>query len=134
VGPWIGGAWLTIDGQRVGLALQDLPASATSSPSVGRARGGVSARPSARVRLGDLPREIDCCVPLADREELLPALKALVRPYPPLLLQAALVQRFLFEADFSLDGAAKGAARGDVVYVAAVRIGRSRRWYRFSTP
>jgi hypothetical protein len=40
-----------------------------------------------------------------------------VRPYPP-ILRATLLQRFLFEAGFSLDCARKGAARADVVYVA----------------
>jgi hypothetical protein len=54
---------------------------------------------------------------LPDPDGVIVELKRVVRPYPP-LLRAALVSRFLFEAGFSLDGATKGAARGDVVYVA----------------
>ena len=61
--------------------------------------------------------EIDCCVPLADPTGILAEMKRLVRPYPP-RLRETLLQRFLFEARFSLDGAEKGAHRGDVVYVA----------------
>ena len=119
-GPWInGGAWLTIDGQRVDWLFKDL---ARIRRVVAECRAG---RPEVAYQLGHPHAfvsaiylgEIDCCVPLADPDDLLAELKALVRPYPP-LLRDALVQRFLFEADFSLDGAAKGAARGDVVYVA----------------
>jgi len=119
-GPWInGGAWLTIDGQHVDWLFRDL---ARIGRVVAECRAG---RPEVAYQLGHPHAfvsaiylgEIDCCVPLADPDDLLVELKALVRPYPP-LLREALVQRFLFEADFSLDGAAKGAARGDVVYVA----------------
>jgi predicted nucleotidyltransferase len=119
-GPWInGGAWLTIDGTRVDWLFKDL---ARIRRVVAECRAG---RPEVAYQLGHPHAfvsaiylgEIDCCVPLADPDNVLPDLKRLVRPYPP-LLRAALVQRFLFEAGFSLDGAVKGAARGDVVYVA----------------
>ena len=119
-GPWInGGAWLTIDGQRVDWLFKDL---ARIRRVVAECRAG---RPEVAYQLGHPHAfvsaiylgEIDCCVPLADPDDLLAELKALVQPYPP-LLRETLIQRFLFEADFSLDGAAKGAARGDVVYVA----------------
>ena len=119
-GPWInGGAWLTIDGQRVDWLFKDL---ARIRRVVAECRAG---RPEVAYQLGHPHAfvsaiylgEIDCCVPLADPDDLLPELKVLVRPYPP-LLREVLVQRFLFEADFSLDGASKGAARGDVAYVA----------------
>ena len=119
-GPWInGGAWLTIDGQRVDWLFKDL---ARIRRVVAECRAG---RPEVAYQLGHPHAfvsaiylgELDCCVPLADPEGLVAELKALVRPYPP-LLREALMQRFGFEADFSLDGAVKGAARGDVVYVA----------------
>jgi hypothetical protein len=119
-GPWInGGAWLTIDGTRVDWLFKDL---ARIHRVVAECRAG---RPEIAYQLGHPHAfvsaiylgEIDCCVPLADPHGLLPELKALVRPYPP-LLRNTLVQRFLFEADFSLDAAENGAARGDVVYVA----------------
>jgi predicted nucleotidyltransferase len=119
-GPWIdGGAWLTIEGHRVDWLFKDL---ARIRRVVAECRAG---RPEVAYQLGHPHAfvsaiylgEIHSCVPLADPDDLLAELKSLVRPYPP-LLRAALVQRFLFEADFSLDAAAKGAARGDVVYVA----------------
>jgi predicted nucleotidyltransferase len=119
-GPWInGGAWLTIDGTRVDWLFKDL---ARIRRVVAECRAG---RPEVAYQLGHPHAfvsaiylgEIDCCVPLADPDGLMPELKALVRPYPA-LLRDTLVQRFLFEADFSLDGGEKGAARGDVVYVA----------------
>ena len=119
-GPWInGGAWLTIAGQRVDWLFKDL---ARIRRVVAECRAG---RPEVAYQLGHPHAfvsaiylgEIDCCVPLADPDALLPELKSLVQPYPP-LLREALMQRFLFEADFSLDGATKGAARGDVAYVA----------------
>jgi predicted nucleotidyltransferase len=119
-GPWInGGAWLTIDGQRVDWLFKDL---ARIRRVVAECRAG---RPEVAYQLGHPHAfvsaiylgEIDCCVPLADPGDVLAELKRLVRPYPT-LLRAALLQRFLFEASFSLDGAEKGATRGDVVYVA----------------
>jgi predicted nucleotidyltransferase len=119
-GPWInGGAWLTIDSERVDWLFKDL---ARIRRVVAECRAG---RPEIAYQLGHPHAfvssiylgEIDCCVPLADPDGVLIELKRLVRPYPP-LLRAALLQRFLFEAGFSLDGAAKSAARGDVVYVA----------------
>jgi hypothetical protein len=119
-GPWInGGAWLTIEGQRVDWLFKDL---ARIRRVVAECRAG---RPEIAYQLGHPHAfvssiylgEIDCCVPLADPEGAIAELKTLVRPYPP-LLRATLVQRFLFEAGFSLDGAAEGASRGDVVYVA----------------
>jgi predicted nucleotidyltransferase len=120
-GPWInGGAWLIVDGQHVDWLFRDL---ARIRRVIAECRAG---RPEAAYQ-GGHPHafvsaiylgEIDCCVPLVDHDERLTELKALVRPYPP-LLRATLLHRFLFEAGFSLDGAAKGVARGDVFYVAA---------------
>lgn len=119
-GPWInGGAWLTIDGERVDWLFRDL---ARVHRVVAECRAG---RPEIAYQLGHPHAfvsaiylgELDCCTPLADPDGAVAELKTLVRPYPP-FLRATLVQRFLFEAGFSLDGAAKGAKRGDVAYVA----------------
>ena len=119
-GPWInGGAWLTIDGERVDWLFRDLArvrrvvaACRAGRPEIAYQGGHPHAFVSA-IYLG----ELDCCVPLADPSDAVAELKTLVRPYPP-LLRRALVHTFLFEAGFSLDGAHKGALRGDVVYVA----------------
>lgn len=119
-GPWInGGAWLTIDGQRVDWLFKDL---ARIRRVIAECRAG---RPEVAYQVGHPHAfvsatylgEIDCCVPLADPAGVIAELKRVVRPYPP-LLRDALVQRFLFEAGFSLDGADKGAVRRDVTYVA----------------
>lgn len=118
-GPWInGGAWLVVDGRRVDWLFKDL---ARIRRAVADCRAG---RPVLAYQLGHpyafvsaiYLGEIDCCVPLADPTDTIAELKRLVRPYPP-LLKRALVETCLFEADFSLDGAAKAAPRGDVVYV-----------------
>ncbi|HXJ33618.1 MAG TPA: nucleotidyltransferase domain-containing protein [Candidatus Eisenbacteria bacterium] len=119
-GPWInGGAWLTIGGARVDWLFKDL---ARIGRVVAECRAG---RPEIAYQLGHphafvsaiYLAEIDCCVALEDPSGVLGELKRLVRPYPR-LLKEALVQKFLFEADFSLRGAEKAAGRGDVVYVA----------------
>jgi len=119
-GPWInGGAWLVVGGQRVDWLFRDLARvrrvvadCRTGRPEVAYQLGHPHAYVSATY-LGDL----DACVPLADPDDVVAQLRRLVRPYPP-LLGRALADRFLFEADFSLDNAEKGAARADVVYVA----------------
>jgi predicted nucleotidyltransferase len=120
-GPWInGGAWLTVDGERVDWLFRDLARirrviaeCRAGRPEVAYQGGHPHAFVSA-IYLG----EIDYGVPLVDGNGLLAELKKVVRPYPP-LLRAALMHRFLFEAGFSLDVAAKGAARADVFYVVA---------------
>ncbi len=119
-GPWInGGAWLTIDGARVDWLFKDrarigrvVADCRAGRPEIAYQGGHPHAFVSA-IYLG----EIDCCVALEDRTGILGELKRLVRPYPR-LLKATLVQKFLFEADFSLRGAEKAVGRGDVVYVA----------------
>src|SRR5262249_3512181 len=106
------------DGQRVDWLFKDL---ARIRRVVAECRAG---RPVIAYQLGHPHAfvsaiylgEIDCCVPLADPTGAIADLKRLVRPYPP-LLRRALIETCLFEADFSLDGAGKGAVRGDVVYV-----------------
>jgi hypothetical protein len=119
-GPWIdGGAWLEIGGVRVDWLFKDL---VRIRRVIAECRAG---RPEVVYQIGHPHAfvsaiylgEVDCCVPLADPAGTVAELKTLVRPYPP-ALRAALVQRFLFEADFSLQVATKPAGRGDVVYVA----------------
>ncbi|MGH7895121.1 MAG: nucleotidyltransferase domain-containing protein [Candidatus Binatia bacterium] len=118
-GPWVnGGAWLTIDGRRVDWLFRDL---ARIRRSIAECRAG---RPEIAYQIGHPHAfvsaiylgEIDCCVPLADEAGVLAELKHLVRPYPP-LLRRTLLDKFLFEADFSLRNAEKAAARADVAYV-----------------
>lgn len=118
-GPWInGGAWLVVEGQRVDWLFKDL---ARIRRVISECRAG---RPEIAYQLGHPHAfvsaiylgEIDCCAPLADPFGAIAELKPLVRPYPP-LLRDALCAKFLFEATFSLDGAAKAAVRDDMVTV-----------------
>lgn len=118
-GPWInGGAWLVVEGRRVDWLFKDL---ARIRRVIAECRAG---RPEIAYQLGHPHAfvsaiylgEIDCCVPLGDPDGAVAELKALVRPYPP-LLREALVAKLLFEATFSLDGAGKAAVRGDLLTV-----------------
>jgi nucleotidyltransferase-like protein len=118
-GPWVnGGAWLTIGGAPVDWLFRDL---ARVRRVVQECRAG---RPEIAYQVGHPHAfvssiylgELDVCVPLADPTSVVAELKAVVRPYPP-LLHDALVARFGFEVGFSLAQATKGAARGDVAYV-----------------
>jgi hypothetical protein len=60
--------------------------------------------------------EVATCVPLCDPSGLIPALARDVTPYPQALRAAMLAN--LWQVDFLLDGAKKGAGRGDATYVA----------------
>jgi hypothetical protein len=55
---------------------------------------------------------------LADTDGVFADLQARTRPYPP-ALRAATVERFGWDARFTLATAAKAAARGDTAYVTA---------------
>jgi hypothetical protein len=61
--------------------------------------------------------EVAICQPLWDAEGIISKLKSRVRPYPD-SLQKALVQKFAWEINFSLDIARKSAERLDVTYAA----------------
>jgi hypothetical protein len=56
------------------------------------------------------------CKPLHDPRGALAELKSLTAEYPPRLKQA-LIERYLWEAQFALDTCRKSAERGDVFYV-----------------
>src|SRR5262249_37870181 len=114
-----GGPWLIFDGQPVDWLFRDLARIRAVVAECRAGRPEVVYQPGhphafvSAIYLG----ELDACVPLQDPSDTIASLRGLVRPYPP-LLREALVARFLFAADFSLDGAVKALARGDVVYVA----------------
>lgn len=119
-GPWInGGAWLQIDGHHVDWLFRDLDRVAYT---IGECRAG---RPTCDYQVGH-PHgfhnhiylgEVHVCRPLHDPSGRLAHLKTLTDDYPPLLRQA-LINKYLFEAQFSVDTARKPARRGDVPYVA----------------
>jgi predicted nucleotidyltransferase len=119
-GRWIdGGAWLTIEGRRVDWLYRDLD----------RVRGCIAAGEAGQVVIDYQPGhphgfashiyagELHLGRVLFDPDGVLAVLKQRVAVYPS-ALRGAIVGRFLWEARFSLDLAAKPVARGDVAYVA----------------
>jgi hypothetical protein len=118
-GPWInGGGWLTISGTRVDLLYRDLD----------RVRGAINECRSGSVlacyQAGHphafltsiYAGEVAVCVPLADPQGSIAALKALTTPYPE-RLREALTKKFIWEAQFARDNAQHGRASDDVNYV-----------------
>ncbi|MGE5866665.1 MAG: nucleotidyltransferase domain-containing protein [Rhizobacter sp.] len=119
-GPWInGGGWLRREGQAVDLLYRDLGRVEQVLADVTRGHLEVAYQPGhphAFVSAIYLA-EVAVAQPLADGGGRLADLKRRMHPYP-VGLQAALVERFLWESRFSLDTARKAAARADAHYVA----------------
>jgi len=119
-GPWInGGAWLTVEGQRVDLLYRDLDKVRKVIESCragriervyqpGHPHGFVSA-----IYMG----EVALCRVLWDPEDVLAGLKRRCEVYPPTLAEA-LIRSFFWEARFALENAAHGRGRDDPAYVA----------------
>ncbi len=119
-GPWInGGGWLKVRGMAVDFLYRDLAqveqviddcraGEVQIFYQVGHPHGFITS-----IYMG----EVAVCQPLWDPHGALQALKALTDPYP-LALQRTVIDRFLWEARFSLDTARKSADRGDAEYVA----------------
>lgn len=119
-GPWInGGAWLQIDGHQVDWLFRDLDRVAGT---IDECRAG---RPTCDYQIGHphgfhnhiYMGEVHVCYLLHDPAGELARLKTLTTEYPPSLKQM-LINKYLFEAQFSVDIARKPAQRGDTVYVA----------------
>lgn len=119
-GPWInGGAWLTVEGQRVDLLYRDL----------GKVRGVIEACVVGRIERVYQPGhphafvssiymgEVALCRPLWDPDGALASLRQRCMPYPPALAEA-LIRTFLWEARFALENAAHGRGREDPAYIA----------------
>lgn len=123
-GPWVnGGAWVTVNGepydiilretQRVERVIRDsLDGKVEMHYQTGHPFGFVSSIYASEVHYAELLWE--------RREKPLTALKELLHSegtMPP-KLKEKLVERFLFEAEFSMETARKSALRGDIHYVA----------------
>ena len=119
-GPWInGGAWLTVHSQPVDFLYRDL----------NRVGETIEACLAGRVDMAYQPghphgfissiylAEVALCLPLWEATGRVSALKLQARPYPR-ALQNALVQKFTWEIDFSLEIARKSIERSDVAYAA----------------
>ncbi|HWN99974.1 MAG TPA: nucleotidyltransferase domain-containing protein [Blastocatellia bacterium] len=115
-GPWVnGGAWLTIGGQRVDFIYRNLEhlERVIAEAGAGRYELHYLQQPPFGFFSGTYLGEIAVCIALFDPEARLDGLKRQVADYPEALRQAV-VQDFLFMAEFTLTAfAPKFAARAD---------------------
>jgi predicted nucleotidyltransferase len=121
-GPWVnGGAWLTIGGQRVDFLYRNLEQveRVIAEAEAGRYEVHYLQQPPFGFFSGTYLGEVAVCVPLFDPEARLAALKRRVAAYPE-ALRRAVVQDYLFMAEFTLTAfAPKVAARSDTYGTAA---------------
>ena len=121
-GPWVnGGAWLTIGGQRVDFLYRNCE---QVERTINDAEGGryevhYLQQPPFGFFSATYLGEIAVCVPLFDPEARIEKLKSRVEHYPE-ALRRAVVQDYLFMAEFTLTAfAPKVAARSDTYGTAA---------------
>jgi predicted nucleotidyltransferase len=121
-GPWVnGGAWLTIGGQRVDFIYRSLEhlERVIADAEAGRYELHYLQQPPFGFFSGTYLGEIAVCIPLFDPEARLDGLKRRVAVYPEALRQAVM-QDYLFMAEFTLTAfAPKVAARSDTYGTAA---------------
>jgi predicted nucleotidyltransferase len=121
-GPWVnGGAWLTIGGQRVDFVYRSLEhlERVIAEAEAGRYELDYAQQPPFGFFSATYLGEVAVCVPLFDPEARLDALKRRVADYPE-ALRRAVVQDYLWQAEFGLAAfARKFAARADVYGTAA---------------
>ncbi|HSV85959.1 MAG TPA: nucleotidyltransferase domain-containing protein [Levilinea sp.] len=118
-GPWInGGGWLKISGVAVDFLYRDLVKVDRVITHCLKGRVSVDYQPghphafTSAIYLA----EIAVCQPLADLYSTIAGLKKRVFPYPT-QLRLTLIERFFWEAGFSIATARKAANRSDVAYV-----------------
>ena len=119
-GPWInGGGWLRIQSTPVDFLYRD--AEKVNAVIASCLSGNVEIVYQPGHPLGFISSiylgEIAICRPLWDPEELISELKSRIIPYPE-ALKIALVQKFAWEFDFSIEIARKSIERADVTYAA----------------
>ena len=118
-GPWVdGGAWLTVEGTAVDWILRDVERVRDQCERALRGQFGFFAQPGHPFGFLDVAYAGEAAVglPLADPDGVLMQLRERLTPYPAALRSAML--EGLWQVDWLLDGAVKGAKRGDVTYVA----------------
>jgi hypothetical protein len=118
-GPWInGGGWLIVDGVRVDLLYRDLVGVERCIEQCRAGRIVHEYQPGHPHGFGNATYmgETHICRPLYDPDGVLARLKVLTDPYPE-AMKRAMLQKYLWEASFSLETARKPAGRGDVFYV-----------------
>lgn len=119
-GPWInGGGWLTIQSRKVDLLYRDiglvnrvfrqcLDGEVSIAYQPGHPHGFVNSIYFA---------EVAHCQILSDETNIISELKSKTSSYPEALKQG-MIQKFLWEVEFSLENAKKGISYNDVSYVA----------------
>jgi predicted nucleotidyltransferase len=119
-GPWInGGGWLTIQNQAVDLIYRDLYKVTRVILEVLDGRFEMVYQPGhphgfpSYIYLS----EVALCQPLWDPQNIIKSLKLKTKPFSPRLKQA-IIDKFWWEADFSLGIAEKSVKTGDVAYAA----------------
>jgi predicted nucleotidyltransferase len=121
-GPWVnGGAWLTVGGQRVDFIYRSLEhlERVIAEAEAGRYELDYAQQPPFGFFSATYLGEVAACVPLYDPEARLDILKRRVADYPE-SLRSAVVQDYLWAAEFGLAAfARKFAARADVYGTAA---------------
>jgi predicted nucleotidyltransferase len=121
-GPWVnGGAWLTIRGQRVDFIYRRLEhvERVIADAAAGRYELDYAQQPPFGFFSATYLGEIAVCLPLFDPEARIEALKRRVADYPE-PLRRAVVQDFLWQAEFGLAAfARKCAVRSDTYGTAA---------------
>jgi hypothetical protein len=119
-GPWIvGGAWLTIKGQKVDLLYRNIDAVRRSMEACRTGQISMDYQPGhphgfcSAIWMG----EIACCQSLLDSRGAISEMKSIALPYPK-PLRDALIDRFQWEILFSIENAEIAALREDQTHVA----------------
>lgn len=118
-GRWVnGGAWLTIQGQRVDFLYRDIEfvSSTLDECNAGTLRSDYWQQPAYGFHNYIYCTETRICRALYDPNHIIEGLKAKVAHYPP-KLKAAIIKNFLWSARFTLDNTVKAARRGEVYIV-----------------
>jgi predicted nucleotidyltransferase len=119
-GTWVnGGAWLTIQGQRVDFLYRniDFVSSTLDDCNAGIIRSDYWQQPAYGFHSFMYCTETMICRPLYDPDDIIASLKTKVAIYSPALKQA-IIKNFLWSARFTLDNTYKPADRGEVYIVA----------------
>ncbi|MCB8045814.1 MULTISPECIES: nucleotidyltransferase domain-containing protein [unclassified Microbacterium] len=117
-GPWVdSGAWLIVDGAPVDLILRDVTRVEDQCARAARGEFAFHSQPGHPLGFLDVAYagEVATGVPLCDPDGILVALAQSVTPYPD-ALRAAFIEN-LWQVDFLLNAATKGAKTGDAAYV-----------------
>lgn len=121
-GPWVdGGGWLTMDGVAVDWLYRDLDRVDAIADDAHKGRFAFHRQVGHPLGFLDVAYlgELATSQVIADPEGKLESRRARCRDYPPALARE-LKSKCLWEADFDVLIAGKGAAGGDAVYVAGV--------------